>query len=152
MPRPTKRATRQPRKRAASARRQDRGKARPARRSREAEEPAHTKSPSAVAGEAWRTGVTPNVVPPRPEDIPGEDEMRVGDPDLDVLGNTYVGDQAPGGSTTTPDQDSVDQIGRAVGVQEADSGALRTSSEVLDERDRHRARQERPDTRDRGRS
>jgi hypothetical protein len=56
-----------------------------------------------------------------------------------------VGDEAPGGSQLTPDQDRVDDIGRAVGVQEADSGELRTSSEILEGRDRRRAQQDRPD-------
>jgi len=48
-------------------------------------------------------------------------------------------------SSPTPDQDRVDDIGRAYGVQEVDSGALRTTSEILDERDRRRALLEVPD-------
>ena len=32
----------------------------------------------------------------------------------------------------SPDQNQVDDIGRAMGVQEEDSGALRTSAEILD--------------------
>jgi hypothetical protein len=43
------------------------------------------------------------------------------------------------------DEDRVDSIGRAMGVSEEDSGALRTSSELLDKRDRHRAFQEVPE-------
>jgi hypothetical protein len=39
----------------------------------------------------------------------------------------------------------VDDIGRAYGVQEADSGSLKATAELLDERDRHRARLEVPD-------
>ena len=145
-----------PRKRSSSPRRRHtpsqskptRKELRP-RRAAEPDEPAHVPSSAAIAGEARRTGLTPNAIPPRPEEIPGEGEMRLGDPDLGVLGNTYVGDETPGGSMMTPDQDSVDEVGRAVGVQEEDSGNLRTSSEVLDERDRRRAQQDRPDTRDR---
>jgi hypothetical protein len=90
------------------------------------------RSSTAIAAEARRTGLTPNAIPPGREEIP-----------------TYVGDEAPGGSMTTPGQDGVDAVGRAVGIQEEDSGDLRTSSEVLDDRDRHRAQQDRPDTRDR---
>jgi len=92
----------------------------------------HVRSSTAIAGEARRTGITPNAILPGPEEIP-----------------TYVGDEAPGGSMMTPDQAGVDAVGRAVGIQEEDSGDLRTSSEVLDDRDRHRAQQDRPDTRDR---
>jgi hypothetical protein len=44
-----------------------------------------------------------------------------------------------------PDHDQVDDVGRAVGVAEADSGALRTSAELLEERDRKRALQEEPE-------
>ena len=51
---------------------------------------------------------------------------------------------------TTPDQDRVDDFGRALGVQEADSGELRTTSELLDERDRKRAQQDVPDPTTRG--
>ena len=56
-----------------------------------------------------------------------------------------IHDETPGGSSPTPDQDRVDDIGRAYGVQEVDSGALRTTSEILDERDRRRALLEVPD-------
>jgi hypothetical protein len=64
--------------------------------------------------------------------------MRVGDPDDDSLANEYVGEDVPGGSTPTPDQNDVDEIGRAYGLQDDDNGALRTSREVLARRDRHR--------------
>jgi hypothetical protein len=49
-----------------------------------------------------------------------------------------VGEETPGGSTPTPDQNGVDEIGRAYGLQEEDSGALRSAAEVLGRRDRHR--------------
>jgi hypothetical protein len=39
----------------------------------------------------------------------------------------------------TPDQDRVDDIGRAYGVAEEDSGELRTSAELLEARDRKRS-------------
>ena len=43
-----------------------------------------------------------------------------------------------GGTTPTPDQGNVDDIGRAYGVQEEDSGELRTSTEVMERRDHRR--------------
>jgi hypothetical protein len=64
--------------------------------------------------------------------------MRAGDPDDDGLANEYVGEDIPGGSTPTPDQNEVDEIGRAYGLQDEDNGSLRTGSEVLARRDRHR--------------
>jgi hypothetical protein len=107
----------------------------------------HNPSPTAVAAEALRTGVVPQPkTPVPPVEIPKEGEvLLVGDPDDSALNNAYVGDETPGGSTPTPDQDRVDDIGRAYGVQEADSGALRATAEILDERDRHRALLEVPD-------
>jgi hypothetical protein len=104
-------------------------------------EPAHVSSPTAVAAEALRTGVVPHAVPRARDDdaIPGEAErIRAGDPDDETLGNEYVGEETPGGSTPTPDQGNVDDIGRAYGVQEEDSGALRTSTEVMEGRDQRR--------------
>jgi len=99
----------------------------------------HLASPTAVAAEALRSGVLPRGSRHR-DRIPHEDEtMRVGDPDDDGLANEYVGEDLPGGSTPTPDQSNVDEIGRAYGLQDEDGGSLRTSSEVLARRDRHRS-------------
>ena len=98
----------------------------------------HLASPTAVAAEALRSGVRPGGSRRR-EHIPHEDEtIRVGDPDDDSLANEYVGEDVPGGSTPTPDQSNVDEIGRAYGVQDEDGGSLRTSSELLARRDRRR--------------
>jgi hypothetical protein len=92
-----------------------------------------------VAAEALRTGVLPNGLRRRVA-IPHEDEtIRVGDPDDDSLANEYVGEELPGGSSPTPDQSCVDEIGRAYGLQDEDNGLLRTSAEVLGRRDRRRA-------------
>jgi uncharacterized protein DUF6335 len=97
-------------------------------------------SPTAVAAEALRTGVLP-VGPPRkgrPE-IPREDEtILVGDPDDRSLANEYVGEETPGGSTPTPDQNGVDEIGRVYGLQDEDTGELHSAAEVLGRRDRRR--------------
>ncbi len=103
-------------------------------------EPQHTPSPTAVAAEALRSGVVPNAIPPSPHDqaVPGDAAIKAGDPDDDTLRNEYVGEETPGGSTPTPDQSDVDDIGRAFGVQEEDSGELRTSTEVLHRRDQRR--------------
>lgn len=97
----------------------------------------HDDSPTAVAAEALRTGVLPVVR--RCSEIPHEDEtIRVGDPDDHSLANEYVGEETPGGTSPTPDQSNVDEIGRAYGLQEEDSGVLRSAAEVLERRDRRR--------------
>mgnify|MGYP003554704680 CR=1 FL=1 len=99
----------------------------------------HQPSGTAVAAEALRTGILPGAVRDR-DAIPHEDErMRAGDPDDDGLANEYVGEDTPGGSTPTPDQNEVDEIGRAYGLQDEDNGSLRTSTEVLTQRDRRRS-------------
>jgi hypothetical protein len=115
-----------------------RAAAKGAGRVRDDEAERHVASGTAVAAEALRTGVRPNGFRPR-QLIPHEDErMRVGDPDDDSLANEYVGEDVPGGSSPTPDQNDVDAIGRAYGLQDEDNGELRTSQEVLATRDRRR--------------
>jgi hypothetical protein len=114
------------------------------------DEAAIVPSATAVAAEAMATGVVPLESQhrhPDDEEIPGQDDLlRVGDPDDRPTDNAFVGDETPGGDMPTPDQNQVDDIGRAYGVQEEDSGALRTSSEILDGRDERRSYLEVPDT------
>lgn len=53
-------------------------------------------------------------------------------------GDAYaVGDEAPGGDNPTPDQDVVDEIGKALGVQYDDNEELKGAAKI-EERDRHR--------------
>lgn len=60
-----------------------------------------------------------------------------GDVDAD-WGSAYsVGDEAPGGDNPTPDQDIVDEVGRALGVEYEDNEELK-GAEKLEERDRRR--------------
>jgi hypothetical protein len=108
-------------------------------------------SATAVAAEAQRTGIMPLEAGGLREEIPGETErIRVGDPDDRAMDNEYVGDETPGGSSPTPDQNSVDEIGRAYGLQEEDAaGPLRSAAEVLQRRDRHRATMDEPPRRGR---
>jgi hypothetical protein len=110
------------------------------RRRRTPSNEVHASSLTALAAESLRTGVAIGVLPPREPAIPGEDEMlQVGDPDVDALENAYGGEETPGGDNPTPDQDRVDDIGRAYGVNEVDSGELVTSGEILARRDRRRS-------------
>ena len=107
-------------------------------------------SGTAVAAEALATGVMPLESHHRQSDdkeIPGQDELlRIGDADTRVTDAAFVGDETPGGDMPTPDQNQVDDMGRAMGVQEEDSGSLRTSSEILDGRDKHRGYLDVPET------
>jgi hypothetical protein len=65
-----------------------------------------------------------------------------GDVDADWRRAASVGEEAPGGSVATPDQDRVDDIGEALGVPQEPDEELRSSSEILDERDDRRMEQE----------
>jgi hypothetical protein len=61
-----------------------------------------------------------------------------GDPDADWVRAYSSGDEAVGGSVATPDQDVVDELGRALGVEQASDAPVRTSDEILKSRDRFR--------------
>ena len=63
--------------------------------------------------------------------------MTGGDVDADWEDAYAVGDEAPGGDNPTPDQDRVDDIGRAMGVEYADNEELKASDKIA-ERDKHR--------------
>jgi Family of unknown function (DUF6335) len=60
-----------------------------------------------------------------------------GDVDVDLEDAYFTGDESPGGDNPTPDQDIVDDIGKALGVQYEDNEELKASDKVT-ERDRHR--------------
>ena len=63
--------------------------------------------------------------------------LTAGDVDADWQSAESVGDEAPGGDNPTPDQDVVDEIGRALGVEYEDDEELQGGAEIK-ERDRHR--------------
>jgi len=59
-----------------------------------------------------------------------------GDLDADWQRAQSSGEEAAGGSVSTPDQDRVDEIGHALGVEQPSTAPLRTTEEILKERDR----------------
>lgn len=60
-----------------------------------------------------------------------------GDIDAGWTQEAEVGDQTPGGTAPTPDQDIVDEIGAAVGIEMNDFAFLRTN-DMLEQRDNRR--------------
>jgi hypothetical protein len=64
-------------------------------------------------------------------------ELTAGDIDAKWQDAYAVGDEAPGGDNPTPDQDRVDDIGRALGIEYKDDQELMGGDEVA-ERDKHR--------------
>ncbi len=63
--------------------------------------------------------------------------LTSGDVDADWESAETTGDEAPGGDNPTPDQDVVDEIGRALGVEYEDDEELQGGAEISD-RDKHR--------------
>jgi hypothetical protein len=63
--------------------------------------------------------------------------LTAGDVDAKWTDAYSAGDEAPGGDNPTPDQDRVDDIGRALGVQYQDDEELKPDEKIR-ERDRHR--------------
>ena len=63
--------------------------------------------------------------------------LTAGDVDADWQSAESQGDESPGGDNPTPDQDVVDEIGRALGVEYADDEELQGGAEIS-ERDTHR--------------
>jgi hypothetical protein len=61
-----------------------------------------------------------------------------GDVDADWQAAYSSGEESVGGSVATPDQDIVDEIGRALGVEQEADAPVRTSDEILRARDRFR--------------
>ena len=63
--------------------------------------------------------------------------ITAGDVDANWEQAYFTGDEAPGGDNPTPDQDVVEDIGKALGVQYEDNEELKSSDKVV-ERDKHR--------------
>jgi len=64
-------------------------------------------------------------------------DLTAGDVDADWEDAYSVGDEAPGGDNPTPDQDRVDDIGKALGVQYEDNEELKAADKIA-QRDKHR--------------
>ena len=64
-------------------------------------------------------------------------DITAGDVDVDLEDAYFTGDEAPGGDNPTPDQDIVDDIGKALGVEYQDNEELKAADKVI-ERDRKR--------------
>ena len=60
-----------------------------------------------------------------------------GDVDADWENAYFSGDEAPGGDNLTPDQENVEDMGKALGVSYEDNEELKGSDKVV-ERDKHR--------------
>ena len=64
--------------------------------------------------------------------------LSAGDVDARWQEAEASGEESVGGHAPTPDQDIVDEIGRAAGIELQDNQELQTHEEILAKRDRHR--------------
>jgi hypothetical protein len=87
-------------------------------------------------GTAARTGRA-ELAQRRQDHGPMTPAITGGDVDVNLENAYFSGDEAPGGDNPTPDQDVVDDIGKAIGVEYQDNEELRSSDKVAD-RDKHR--------------
>jgi hypothetical protein len=71
------------------------------------------------------------------EHTEGGPALTGGDLDADWNEAYSSGEEAPGGDNPTPDQDVVEEIGRALGVEYQDAEELK-GAEKIEDRDRHR--------------
>jgi hypothetical protein len=136
-PMPTRRSTGQPA--GAGTTRRAPGLDRARRRLRELEETIETP-PSSLdmnrMASAARTGRA-EMRQERREHTESSPALTGGDVDADWQDAYAVGDEAPGGDNPTPDQDRVDDIGKALGVVYEDNEELKASDKIA-ERDKHR--------------
>lgn len=103
----------------------------------EESEPLHQQSLTAITADALASGLAPHGEDF--QEIPGADaRLQAGDPEVDPLANEYSGEEVPGATTPTPDQNNVDDIGRLYGVSDEDNGSLVMGEELLKRRDEHR--------------
>jgi hypothetical protein len=87
--------------------------------------------------DALQTGLSPLDLDD--EEIPGQDGvLSGGDPDVDPLDMEYSGDEAAGGSNSSPDNNDVDAIGRLYGITQADAHGLVLGDDLIAPRDRAR--------------
>ena len=98
--------------------------------------PPSSLDPNRRTASAARTG-RQELREARREHTETSPELTGGDVDADWEDAYAVGDEAPGGDNPTPDQDRVDDIGRALGVEYQDNEPLKGADKVA-ERDRHR--------------
>jgi hypothetical protein len=137
-PMPTKRSTGTP-SGAGSVRRAP-GLERARRQLREVDEtvpsPPSSLNPDRRTASAARTGRA-EMREARLEHTETSPVLTGGDVDANWQDAYSVGDEAPGGDNPTPDQDRVDDIGKALGVEYQDNEELKAADKVA-ERDRHR--------------
>lgn len=105
----------------------------------EGREPPHAASLMALIGDAAASGIVDPAAQLSSQELRGRGAaLRAGDPDVDAQDNEFGGEQMPGASQPSPDQNNVDDIDRAYGLSDGDSGALVSAAELIDRRDRNR--------------
>lgn len=90
------------------------------------------------ATEAEDRGTVVGLTEERIEHTDTSPRLTGGDVDADWQAAYSSGEESVGGSVATPDQDIVDELGRALGIEQEADAPVRTSGEILRARDRLR--------------
>jgi hypothetical protein len=145
----TKASGRKPAARRSRAKSARSGKAKPARSGERAStsSPGQARSGSASSGAARRRRRTDvEAISERGSrivEIPTDPARFDSDPpdmaeQAREVANAMVGDEAPGGTVMVPEHDAVDQYAAALGVERSPDSPVRSSEEILHERDDRR--------------
>ncbi len=117
-----------------------RGKARKPARATGGRKPPRPKKPSRARRRGDRDGDDRGQTVSLLRDVSDYHEtgpaVTGGDIDADWQRAQSSGEEAVGGSVSTPDQDRVDEIGHALGVEQPPDAPLRPTEEILEDRDR----------------
>lgn len=107
-----------------------------------AKTPQAPADPGVAAAEAVRTGredqsVNVGAQPPNQDHMAAGKPTTAGDPDAMTEQAKVVGEEAIGGTTPTPDQDNVDDIAEAVGINTKAEHPVKVAHE-MEKRDENR--------------
>src|SRR5215831_3150033 len=108
----------------------------PKRKGKTAKKP-RSRSRRRVAGDAREEAFTPSLDTPRSYTSTGP-ALSGGDVDADWQDAETSGEETVGGTVATPDQDVVDEIGRALGVEQSPTAPAMPTEDLLHDRDRRR--------------
>ena len=90
-----------------------------------------------VAADTREEALTPSLDTRRAHTATGP-VLSGGDVDADWQDAETSGEETVGGTVATPDQDVVDEIGRALGVEQSSTAPVMPTEDLLHDRDRRR--------------
>jgi len=123
----------------------------PKRKGNTAKKTQRSRSRRRVAGEGPEDVLTTPSLDTRLTHTGVGPALSGGDVDADWQDAESTGEETVGGTVATPDQNVVDDIGRALGVEQGPSAPVMPTEDILHDRDRRRWELERRADRKKGR-